>query len=214
MTTQIRNAIEELYSSCSEQPTPKTGVWLTDELRKPLRDLSRRDVSEYIHDDLGLYSTLKSEFIYLFPRLLELGFAADEQDDSSYDIELVFSKLGASEANWRGWPDRQRNAFLDFTGAVFASFGLVELDGDEIDSWVIGFAMCYDDVIPMLKMYFGNTPISLNNLARFHDCNKNALQKRQLKNPFIERENPNYYYLIDWFLSPETQNRVKLARKR
>ena len=138
----MAEAVETLYEVLSVYPLAQKvegcPCCVSDEdesslHRKPLHELTAKDLSRYAFKALSTWGT-EDDFKHFLPRLLEL--AADPYDVSyEIDVEVLFGKM--RYAKWRNWPPAEQQAVSSYFSALWQ--WLLTLP---VEEWVLDDYLC------------------------------------------------------------------------
>jgi len=176
-THELAAAIETLYrvfrryelrsttDPCPCCHTPQDEVCLH---RKPLHELSGRDLQQYAMDAIYTWGS-GDDFKHFLPRLFEVLVT---NGDEFFDAAGVFSRLtyeSASSTDWRTWPKDEQAAVSHYLQAVWEAAlnsNPEELPFDGAHSWIEAIAQAEHDLSKYLGRWLqAESPNAHRNLA-------------------------------------------------
>jgi len=176
-TQELAAAIETLYrvfrryelrsttDPCPCCHAPQDEVCLH---RKPLHELSGRDLQQYAMDAIYTWGS-GDDFKHFLPRLFEVLVT---NGDEFFDAAGVFSRLtyeSASSTDWRTWPKDEQAAVSHYLQAVWEAAlnsNPEELPFDGAHSWIEAIAQAEHDLSKYLGRWLqAESPNAHRNLA-------------------------------------------------
>ena len=152
----LQAAIENLYVAFSSYKlrAPVEGcdccVKKDDKKRlaaKPLRQLQEDDLSRYAFKAMTTWGD-EYDFKHFLPRILELLATGCSL---TFGADILPNKLGYAE--WRTWPDEEKNAIENFLLALW-NYDLAGGEtGDSTESWFDAISQVVEDASPFLQMW-------------------------------------------------------------
>lgn len=158
MSTSLEAALDELYSVFGRPKPPKVIAHCShcirgDHIKQllapvPLRDVPVEALLSYTMSAADTVGSA-SDFRYFLPRILDIAVAGGF---GGYpDLEFILRRFVL--ANWRKWPERERQAVIGFTRALWSST-LTEFPTDPDAEEMLGaISAVEDDFTPYLHVW-------------------------------------------------------------
>ena len=206
---ELDDAIEAVYSAFSKVPRPASipgcEHCLPPEeadvlLRTNLRDLSADQISSYA-SDVFLTVGDNSDFIYFWPRILELTILGKF---SWPDPEVVIGKLGL--ARWSDWPETLSAPIQNLMDEQFDAV-IEEGEPHKIDEWLCGIGRSVPDIRPYLDKIVEKA--SPEALIGFIHQNMDVFKKGKPDNAFWDYAPENARHLTHWMRSDPAKSLLK-----
>jgi len=179
---------EPLYASFSKHTKPKSidackccvnADEITLLLGKNLREISAAEISNYA-SSVFLTAGSKSDFMYFFPRILELSLT----DKFNWpDPEVVFNSVLNSE--YDSWSEYQKDTVNFLLKDKFNELFETDEDGSDIEQWLCAISRVEPSISYYLDLIENHTDITV--LHRFVDWNSDAIPSNKLANEFWDK---------------------------
>lgn len=174
-TEELGEATEQLYSAFSKyglrpdtEPCPCCHAPGDEGVvhRKPLRELTARDLRQFADDALYVWGGL-ADFKHFLPRILEL-LAINDEAFSFVDPQAVFAKL-IYDTHWHTWPADERAAVAGYFSAVWKAVIQTppeELGFEDAYAWICAISQAEHDISSYLDAWLRSSSVNAaRNLA-------------------------------------------------
>jgi len=221
---ELVHAICDLYAAFSDMPRPlqiefcPCGCTKPEEVARllaaPLRELCFSDLANYSFSAMTTQGSVE-DFRYFLPRLFE-GIASEPYD---YNPEILFGKL--RYADWKDWPESQKNAVKEYLRALwFSALTTFPIEEKlpafcEIESMLGSIAQTGEALSPYLQRWDGiQCTAADEHLVQFVTMyGADFAEGRTLSFAFWENSQTQAQEIRSWLLKPTTIERiVKAAR--
>ena len=167
---------------------------------KPLEELTADDLARFAWSALLTWGSVE-DLKHFLPRLMEL-IAINECAPLEREVLLGTLRL----AEWKAWPERERDALVEFLNAAW--FDCLSSQGGSVwlDELLCGLGRAVDNLRPYLERWSEcRLRTAYEHLVQYVDENQaRLLKRRHLANSFWSNAEPQMLQVVEWLLSPKT----------
>ncbi|MEV4478404.1 hypothetical protein [Micromonospora coxensis] len=216
MSESLAAAINSLYTVFAQVPRPSSVDYcqccFTPEDERalltavPVRQLSAEALRPYAANVMLTVGSV-ADFRYFLPRLLEIACG---EGFSWPDLESVAGRLRFAE--WRRWPDEERDAVRTFLAALWANALAGGPDDEDVDTVLCAIGNAEDDLAPYLTEWTSALarptarPAAAAQLRSLLDSGcRSDRNRRRLTNAFWRDRDSQAEQVITWLSSAGLQ---------